>query len=151
MEEKILFKGTFSGHHGLIVGSMFLGVLVFFIGVKFVEWDVLFFIEAIANMYGEVLFLVGSLACFAFSIYLYMIEKNCELVITNKKIVGQSAFRKKISLPVEKISSVKIDVFKRLSIFTSSGNVAFWMLTNGEEAWKIIDDLIVDRNNKGTV
>jgi hypothetical protein len=42
-------------------------------------------------------------------------------------------------------------MIKGLSVSTASGKVSFWAISNRDAIYKVISDLIIDRQNKTTV
>jgi len=144
MEEKILFKGNLKINR---LTSLFiiLGLFIFLIGVIVCDFDIIALFRFALKGYVEILFVLGALVCWIIAFVFYMMMKNCQLVITDKKIFGQDAFGKNVSLPLDKISAVSTNMLQSLTITTSSGKISFGLITNGNEAWQIINDLLVER------
>ncbi len=69
-----------------------------------------------------------------------------ELTVTDKRVYGQTAFRKRVDLPLDSISAVGTGMFGRFSVATSSGRINFLGLQNRDEFQKCISDLLIQRN-----
>ena len=80
-------------------------------------------------------------------IYLWL--RSYELTITDKRIFGKVAWGKRVDLPVDSISATaSIGLLKGVSISTSSGRISFLLIKNVEDIYKIINDLIIERQNR---
>ena len=146
MQEKTLFEGRFSKCNKLAIGVAILGVIILVVDFIISGGD----LELLFGFgYGEFYALCLAVGCLVFAVVLYFMMRNCELIITDKKIYGQYTFGKRISLPLDMLSAVSIGFFKDLVVSTASGKISFWMITNGDDAWKIINDLIVNRQKRG--
>ena len=77
-------------------------------------------------------------------IIFFMIFRN-EIIVTNKRVFGKSAFGKRIDLPLDSISSVEISFFRGIAIGTSSGRIRFYLITNYFEIHSCISELIINR------
>ena len=79
---------------------------------------------------------------------LWLISKN-QLVVTDKRISGKAAFGKQVDLPVDSVSSVAtLKLIKGLAIYTASGKVSFWAISNRDAIYKVISDLVIARQSK---
>lgn len=144
MEEKTLFEGRFTKFNWLAVTFIILGFLIFLIGIVLIGGiDII--IEYALQGYGELFFLIAPAVCFIIALIIFLMMRNCQFVITDKRIYGRATFGKQISLPLDKVSTVTTNFLKCLTVCTSSGKISFWLITNGDEAWQIINKLIIDR------
>ena len=83
--------------------------------------------------------------------YFWIVSHN-QLVVTDKRISGKSAFGKQVDLPIDSVSSVStVKLIKGLSISTASGKVSFWAISNRDAIYKVISDLIIARQNRAAV
>lgn len=79
----------------------------------------------------------------------WLISKN-QIIVSDKRISGKSAFGKQIDLPIDSVSSVStIKFIKGLSVSTASGNVSFWAIPNRAQIYEAISGLIIARQNQG--
>lgn len=69
---------------------------------------------------------------------------NCNITITDKRVIGNSSFGRRVDLPLDKISSVGEAMFSGISITTGSGKKNFWCLVNREEILNILSDMIIN-------
>jgi len=157
MEEKVLFEGTFKQSNKLSIIPACIGVLVLVIGCilsgenfsyYLFERDGIF--DAIYMLFyvmieDYLIVLITALTLFIISLIVYLMIRNCNLVITDKRIEGCSIWGQRITLPLDKISAVSISYFGFLTISTSSGKINFGLITGGDDAWKILNSLITDR------
>jgi hypothetical protein len=75
-----------------------------------------------------------------------------KLVVTDKRVYGKNAFRKRVDLPLDSITAVATTILKGVAVASSSGRIVFWGLSNREDLYKAINDLLIDiqsRNIKG--
>ena len=85
---------------------------------------------------------------FVVALFIWYISKN-QIVVTDKRISGKSAFGKQVDLPIDSVSAVfSIRLIKGLSISTASGKVSFWAIRNRDDIYKVISELIIARQNK---
>ena len=81
--------------------------------------------------------------------FIYFITHGYELIITNNKITGKVHLIKKVDLPIDSISAIAIINFlKGIEISTSSGKIYFIFIKNVEEIYKIINNLLLERQSK---
>ena len=115
MEEKTLFKGTFKITNIPAIILVILGIVSLFIGIFIVcQGNIAFFFEACFTGYAEVIFLIIAVIFWITALILYMMMRNCQLVITDKKIFGKAAFGKRVSLPLDLLSAVSLSEFNCL-------------------------------------
>lgn len=88
----------------------------------------------------------------AFAIYLiyvvilllYIKAKDMKLVVTDKRIYGKAIWRQ-VDLPIDSVSSVAKGWFGSLLVSTSSGRITWIIGGQREEVYKIISDLLINR------
>jgi len=73
---------------------------------------------------------------------------NCSLTVTNKRVYGQAAFGKRVDLPFDMISATSTGWLHSLSVATSSGRISFWFLSNRNEVFAVISNLLIERQSK---
>lgn len=146
MEEKVLFEGKFSKSNALSITFVIIGIVLIIFDLILVGGDINFIIEdAFQYGYFEMWVIIFAFLFFIAAIIVYLMMRNCKFVITDKRIYGRSTFGKQISLPLDKVSMASSTYLNCLVVSTSSGKIAFWLITNGDEAWQIINNLIVAR------
>ncbi len=70
------------------------------------------------------------------------------LTVTDKRIYGNTAFGKQVDLPVDSISAISTSILKGITVATSSGRIVFKLIKNRDDIRKIINELIIDRQEK---
>lgn len=144
MKENILFEGKFSKCNWLAITFIILGFLIFFIGL--IGWgDFNAIIEFASQGCAEIFFIIGPMGCFLIALIIFLMMKNCQFIITDKRIYGRATFGNRVSLPLDKVSAVSISFLKSLVVSTSSRKLTFWLISNGDEAWQIMNALIVEK------
>ena len=111
-------------------------VLGYVIGETFGNYNIL---------YGIIPFIaltvVGSL------IYLWL--HSYELTVTDKRIYGKVAWGKRVDLPVDSVSAIATTgVLKGVSVSTSSGKIAFLIIKNADEIYKVLNNLLIERQQE---
>ena len=82
--------------------------------------------------------LIGSL------VYLWL--RSYELTITDKRVFGKVAWGARVDLPVDSVSATAtISLWKGVSVSTSSGRISFLMIKNANEIYKVMSDLLIER------
>ena len=80
----------------------------------------------------------GIIAC--------IVTATSSIAVTDKRVSGKINL-KTVDLPIDSISSVGKNI-GRIVVATSSGKVDFGYLSNGNDVYKTISDLIVARQSK---
>lgn len=78
----------------------------------------------------------------------YFITREMKIVVTDKRVYGKTFLGKQVDLPVDSISAIAKSWFKGVSVATSSGKIAFLLVSNNEEIYKTISDLLIDRQRE---
>lgn len=72
-----------------------------------------------------------------------------ELTVTDKRIYGKVAWGKRVDLPIDSVSATgTIPLLKGVSVSTSSGRISFCAIKNTEDIYKVINNLLLDRQKK---
>ena len=80
-------------------------------------------------------------------VYLWL--RSYEMTVTDKRIYGKTAFGKRVDLPIDSVSATATTRFlKGISVSTSSGRISFLMIRNVSSIYKIINDLLLERQQK---
>ena len=88
------------------------------------------------------------LSIVAFFAYFYYFITAKELVVTNKGVYGKTVFGKQVDLPFDSISSVGTNVFRGISVGTSSGKISFYGIVNRNEIYDEIRKMLENRQEK---
>lgn len=75
----------------------------------------------------------------------YKLLLNSEIVVTNKRIYGITAFKKRFDLPLDSVTSVEVDFLHGINVATSHAKLHFKCLKNNIEIRNIISKLLVER------
>ena len=142
MQETIIVKSKNEGAN--IPSIMFLisAILLFIIGSA-IEGHPIDFLEMIFEDYIFLFTLI--LLCIIGAIISYIWLKDCELVVSDKRIYGKAAFGRSVNLPIDMISATSTGMFNSLSVSTSSGRITFYLLGNIEELNSAITNLLFNR------
>lgn len=85
----------------------------------------------------------------AISSLLYFWLHSYELTVTDKRIYGKVAWGKRVDLPLDSVSATAtITGLRGVSISTSSGRISFLVMKNAAEIYKIINNLLIERQSK---
>lgn len=138
MEEKILAKGTFKKMNipALVCAVLFLFFLINYADVA-------------SSSYGAsdeiMMMLIFVLVFAALTLIFFFWMSGCSITVTDKRVYGTGAFRKRVDLPIDKISSVGSGLFSSIAVATSSGRINFWFVANKDEVFKAITDCLLQR------
>lgn len=92
-------------------------------------------------------FIVGILIC-VLGIIEYKMFSKVSLIVTDKRVYGNSAFGNRVDLPIDMISAVGTTILKGIVVTTSSGAIKFMMIKNSEDIHSAISELLVERQSK---
>ena len=81
-------------------------------------------------------------------IYLFLMFRKSELVITDKRVYGKAIFGKRVDLPLDKVSAVGTSFLKGIDVGTSSGRIKFKLVKNQDEIHAALSKLLLDRQEK---
>ena len=151
MEEKILIKseriniGPILLLISIILSVMFLITFISVFMYNFEHWPS----YALGYTFGDLL--AVELVFAGINILLFVTFRwlrNHEIVVTNKRVYGKTAFGKRVDLPMDSVSSVASMRLKRVSVATSSGNISFFFIKNHTEIHKCVSALLLQRQNR---
>jgi hypothetical protein len=78
----------------------------------------------------------------------YMYVSKTELIITDRRVYGKTAFGKRVDLPLDSISAVGTSMFKGIMVATSSGKIKFLCIKNRNDIHKELSALLINRQEK---
>ena len=147
MNDKILVKGNFSKLNPLsllcYVIAIFAIIACFIVATIF-GGDASWAFEGME--YGYYWFFIGAALFFVLGILFRSMK--FELIVTEGKVVGKTLFGKRVDLPIGQISVAGTGMFQRVSIATSSGAINFYGVTNRDEVFKTISELLMKRQEE---
>ena len=156
MDEKIIIKGKFTKINYLAIGSVVLAVISLIISYSiFKEWNYedywLYALNITRPPEGIAIFFYLSIVILLIGVF-FVIQMNfCELCVTDKRVYGKAAFGKMVDLPLDKISSVGTCFPKGVVVATSSGAINFWLLSNQQEIYQSIGELLKKRQSDSSI
>ena len=152
MSNKVLVVGEFKrgGLNPVAIG-FFSAALFLFLVCYSVAWyfgeSLMWAFEGIAEGYIIYLFfhmaIIGSTV--AGFVYMY---KVATLVVSEDAVSGITVFKKRVDLPISQIAAIGSGRFGRVSISTASGIISFYCLTNQQQMFECISNLIKKRQNQ---
>ena len=89
-----------------------------------------------------------ALAVMVICIIICFCIKNCQLVVTNKKVYGTATFGKRVDLPIDSISAVGTSILWGIDVGTSSGRLHFKLIQNKDEIHSVLSNLIMERQQE---
>ena len=102
----------------------------------------------------SVLLVIGSI-CLLVSIvvgFIYLINRNCELEITESSVKGRALFGKEVVLPLDMVSAYSTRRFLSVvAVATSSGITKFALIENYKEIGDVLSQLIHQRQKSTQV
>ena len=67
---------------------------------------------------------------------IYFYVYSTQIVVTDKRVYGKTSFGKQVDLPLDSISSVGTNLFKGITVGTSSGRIKFIGISNRNDVYK---------------
>lgn len=140
-EEKVLAKGTFSK---INIPAIICAVIAIYFGVNYSN--------EVSSRYSArdeiMFFLVGLVVFAALAVVFFFWMSGCSITITNKRVYGTGAFKKRVDLPLDMISAVGSGAFKSIAVATSSGKIKFWFVKNRDEIFETVSNCLIGRQQK---
>ena len=96
------------------------------------------------------IWLVCSIVGTILSVLFYWWLSKMEIVVTNKRVYGCTAFGKRVDLPIDSISAVGMSMLNGLAVGSSSGRIVFSLLQNRDAVHNAISDLLIERQSHET-
>ena len=96
-------------------------------------------------------FWIVGLPIWLITLFIYWWIGMCQLVITDKRVYGKTAFGKQVDLPLDLISAVgTVPLFIGVGVYTSSGRIVFYGLKNAADIFTMVSELLKNRQDKMT-
>lgn len=145
MEEKKIIVGKPDNKIPNMIGCIFsIGAVAMFIMIiyaTFVEHD-----NGSQFIYAAIM-----IPCLVVAVLFFMFFNGCQITVTNKRIYGTAALRKRVDLPLDSVSAVGTSMFKGIQVATSSGRLSFCFMLNNELLHKEISRLLLERQGKDSL
>ena len=159
MEEKIIIEGKPSKQFTtmlLAIGLAMLIIGLFIVPFCSESFDDYGYISALCCclLFEDAIYLTIAMYLFIFlSLYIlilwFSIQKVC-ITLTNKRVYGNSAWNKRVDLPLNQISAVATSWLKGIAVGTSSGRIIFNAIENNLDIHKEITSLLTERQETPT-
>lgn len=91
---------------------------------------------------------IAGATVFIPSLLIILYSRNMRIVVTDKRVYGQASFGRQVDLPLDSISAIGKWFLKGIVVATSSGKIRFMLISNRDNIYKTISDLLIDRQNK---
>ncbi len=109
-----------------------------------VEWW-----EDFTEVDGWLVCLIPVVALTIIGALIYLWLNSYKLTVSDKRVSGEVLFGKKVDLPIDSVSATSvISLFKGVGVSTSSGKLSFLAIKNANEIYKVINNLLVERQKK---
>ena len=134
MEEKTIIKSTLDNpvKLGAVFGAV-VGVLVAFL------------LTAFSGTAEEIFFVIGLIAAVVIAVLFRFIYSQTEIIVSNRRVYGKTAFGKQVDLPLDSISAVGTSLLKGIAVSSSSGKIAFNFINNRDDIKAAITNLLLER------
>lgn len=141
MNEKELCKGTFKKMNTPALVCLALAALsfVWYMDLSTDRW-------AATDEVTMAMILTMMFAILSVVFFFWM--SGCSITVTNKRVYGTGAFRKRVDLPFDMISSVGSGAFNSVAVATSSGKICFWFVSNKDAVFKTITECLIQRQDR---
>ena len=136
MEEKEIIRSTLDDP--IKIGAVFGGAVALIIT---------FILTLMAGTFFEVFLMIGIAAGAVIAFAFKFIYSKTEIVVSNKRFYGKTAFGKQVDLPLDSISAVGTGMFNGIAVSTSSGRIIFHCIQNRDEVKAGITDLLMNRQS----
>lgn len=140
MEEKIIVRGKTSKFN--IVAALLLTMAfawLFGVGSSFGKSV----FDAMWDYPVQILLPTGIFIIVA--IVLFVAMRDCEIIVTDKRIYGKAGFGTRVDLPLDMISAASSGFLNSVGVSSASGNIRFWFLKNNTEVHSAITQLLLER------
>lgn len=114
--------------------------------IDYEERDKFYFWNNIRNITLSAFVISGTVLLISGVFGLY--SAKMKMVVTDKRIYGKAHFGKQVDLPLDSISAISKKWLKGISVATSSGRIGFILISNRDEMYKIISELLIERQEK---
>lgn len=88
---------------------------------------------------------------FVFSLGIFLYARKMKIIVTDKRVYGQASFGKQVDLPFDSISAIGKGFLKGIVVATSSGKIRFILVSNRDDIYKTISNLLITRQDKKQV
>lgn len=96
-----------------------------------------------------ILALLGAL--FLLSVVFYFYASKMHIVVSDKRVFGESVFGKRVDLPLDSVSAIGKAMFKGLAVATSAGKIKFFGFPNRNEIYDTLNNLLLERQKNKAI
>lgn len=83
---------------------------------------------------------------------IYFAMCKTELVVTDKRVYGKTAWGKRVDLPLDSVSAIgSFQTLKGVSISTASGQINFKLIKNSDAIYQTVSRLLLERQQGKSV
>lgn len=79
------------------------------------------------------------------SVIYYLLIRQMQITVTEKRVYGKTYFGRSVDLPVDSISAVGSSWLKGIAVATSSGKINFLFIEKSNEIHELIRNLLINR------
>ena len=163
MEEKVLIKSEMDKKARSVLQAIMwiglgLGLFLFLLLLREVGeggyWRHAKQLRIVAAFDGVEVYLVQFIVACVFLLFgivaliIYLVTKNCEIVVTDKNVRGRARGGREVVLPLDMVSAYATGKFlSTISVSTASGVTAFSLIGNYAEIGSVLAGLINERQS----
>ena len=144
MEEKEICKGTFTKMN---IPAFICLILAIMMWIEYVDISTDRWSATDEILMVQILAFLLSVLTLVFFVWM----SGCKIVVTDKRVYGVGAFRKRVDLPLDMISSVGCGILNSVAVATASGKICFWFVSNKNEIFNAITNCLIERQGKTAV
>lgn len=149
MNEKILVEGTNNAKKFLSTMTV-IGIVLAILVVIVYPFVLGRGIETFLWWWWQGLILIIPYVIVVALIYLAMCKT--ELIVTDKRVYGKTAWGKRVDLPLDSVSAIgSLQILKGVSISTASGRINFKLIKNSDAVYQTVSRLLLERQQEKSV
>jgi len=156
MNENVILEGKLKGLKLICMSLPIIGVIfiiIFDLLVMLNDYSYygeLDFAYAFGSGNGANDFLYPMIPILAIIGYIvYLCWSKVSITVTDKRVYGNSVTGKRVDLPLDSITAVGTSLFSGLAVTTASGVIKFFGLKNRDQLYKVISNLLIERQGQG--
>ena len=88
------------------------------------------------------IFIYSGIFVVIMALLAYFSMRNCDISVTNQRVIGKANWGKRVDLPISQISAIGQGMFSSLTISTSSGRIRFRCLEKRNEVFNELSNLV---------
>ena len=153
MEEKVIIKGALDNIKKIrntvlgigLIPAIVMAIYTLITVLDYAEdnFDESWMVSTVVTY--VVITVVCALVAIIIAVVLYSGLSKISINVTNKRVYGTAAFGKQVDLPSDSISALGMGMFSSIAVSTSSGKITFWGISNRDDVYKAINQLLSER------